>query len=136
MIPRVVDNPKRTPNLWLYDLEGNAKQLTSFTRGAVRFPSVASKSGDITFEYEADIWLLKNGKKKPEKISIVVASDEKQTTRRREKLTTGVVEAEPSANGKTFAFGLRGDIWTVPVDKPKGVAGRNADLARRLTAWA
>ena len=135
-IPRFVDNPKRTPNLWLYDLEGNAKQLTSFTGGAVRFPNVAGKSGDIAFEYEADIWLLKNGKKKPEKISIVVASDEKQTTRRREKLTTGVVEAEPSPNGKTFAFGLRGDIWTVPVEKPKGVAGRNADLARRLTDWA
>src|SRR5262249_47398130 len=36
---------------------------------------------------------------------------------------------------KTFAFGLRGDIWTISTDKPKGVAGRNADLARRLTDW-
>jgi len=34
---------------------------------------------------EADLWLLKGGKKKPEKISLLVASDEKQTTRRREK---------------------------------------------------
>jgi Tol biopolymer transport system component len=134
-IPRVVDNTHRTPNLWLFDLDGNAKQLTTFTGGSVRFPSVASKSGDIAFEYDADIWILRSGKKKPEKISVVVASDEKQTTRRREKLTTGVLEAEPAPNGKTFAFGLRGDIWTVGVDKPKGVAGRNADLARRLTDW-
>src|SRR5258706_2018355 len=135
-ISRIVDNPRRTHNLWLYDLDANARPLTTFTGGAVRFASVASKSADIAFEYEADLWLLKNGKKKPEKISILVASDEKQTTRRREKLTTGVNEAEPSSNGKTFAFGLRGDIWTVPVDKPKGVAGRNSDLARRLTDWA
>src|SRR5205085_631479 len=58
-----------------------------------------------------------------------------QTTRRREKLTTGVMEAEPSPDGKTFAFGIRGDIWTVPIEKPKGVEGRNAELARRLTDW-
>jgi len=135
VIPKITDNALRTPNLWVFDLNGGAKQLTSFTGGAVRFPSVALKSGDIAFEYEADLWLLKSGKKKPEKISIVVASDEKQTTRRREKLTTGVSEAEPSPDGKKFAFGLRGDIWTVSVDKPKGVAGRNADLARRLTDW-
>lgn len=132
----LADNPRRTPNLWLYDLNGKSKQLTTFTGGAVRFPTVAWKSGDIAFEYESDLWLMKSGKKKPEKIAIVVASDEKQTTRRREKLTTGVVEAEPSPDGKTFAFGIRGDIWTVSIDKPKGVEGRNAELARRLTDWA
>src|SRR5204863_579948 len=42
---------------------------------------------------------------------------------------------EPAPDGKTIAFGLRGDIWTVVVDKPKGVSGRNAEYARRLTDW-
>ena len=129
------DNAKRTPNLWLIDLEGKRKQITTFTGGAVRCPSVAAKSGDIAFEYGPDLWLLKDGKGKPQKLSLLVASDEKQTTRRREKLTSGVSEAEPSPDGKTFAFGLRGDIWTIGVDKPKGIAAKNAEFARRLTDW-
>lgn len=129
------DNPKRTPNLWFIDLEGKRKQATTFTGGAVRCPSVATKSGDIAFEYGPDLWLLKDGKGKPQKLSLLVATDEKQTTRRREKLTSGVTEAEPSPDGKTFAFGLRGDIWTVSVEKPKGIAAKNAEFAKRLTEW-
>ena len=134
-IAKFEDNPKRTPNLWTFDLEGHGKQLTTFTGGAVRSPSVATKSGDIAFEYGADIWLLKDGKKKPEKVKLFVASDEKQTLHRREKITSGVADAEPSPDGKTFAFGVRGDIWTVLIDKPKGVAGRGSEFAKRLTDW-
>lgn len=134
-IPRIQDSPSRTPNLWVFDLDGKGKQLTSFSNGAVRCPSVAGKSGDIAFEYGPDIWFLKDGKSKPQKLKLFVAADEKQTTHRREKLTAGVTEAEPSPNGKTFAFGLRGDIWTVAIDRAKGVAGRSAEYARRLTDW-
>ena len=121
--------------MWVFDLEGKGKQLTSFTGGAVRCPCVAGKSGDIGFEYGPDLWLLKSGRSKPSKVQLFVASDEKQTTRRREKLTSAANEAEPSPDGKKFAFGLRGDIWTVQIDKPKGVAGRSAEFARRLTDW-
>src|SRR5947207_1537212 len=129
------DNPNRTPNLWVFDLQGKGKPLTTFVGGAVRFPTVATKSGDIAFEYGPDLWLLKDGKGKPGKVKLFVASDEKQTTHRREKLTSGVTEAEPSPDGKKFAFGIRGDIWTVLIDKPKGVAGRGTEFARRLTDW-
>ena len=40
-----------------------------------------------------------------------------------------------SPDGKTLAFGLRGDIWTVAMEKSKGVAGRSEEFARRLTDW-
>ncbi len=133
---KVEDNPGRTPNLWRFDLEGNGRQLTHFVGGAVRFPTVASKSGDIAFEYETDLWLLRSGRKRPKKVELYVAGDEKQSTRRRETLKSGVTEAEPSPEGKLFAFGLKGDIWTVLIDKPKGAAGRGAEFARRLTDWA
>jgi Tol biopolymer transport system component len=134
-IPPVLDSPERTPNLWVFDLDGHGRQLTAFIGGSVRCPAVAAKAGDVAFEYGADLWLLKDARGEPQRIELVVAADEKQTTRRREKLSSGVTEAEPSPDGKTFAFGLRGDIWTIAVDKPKGVAGRNADLAKRLTEW-
>lgn len=131
-----VDNPARTPNLWAVDLNGRRRQLTDFIGGAVRWPSVAAKTGDIAFEYGPELYRLRAGKKKPEKITLLAAGDEKQNTQRRERLTTGVTEAEPSPDGKTVAFGLRGDIWTIAVTKPKGVAARNAGFANRLTDWA
>jgi Tol biopolymer transport system component/C-terminal processing protease CtpA/Prc len=134
-IPKITDNPRRTPNLWLLSLQGERKQLTTFTGGAVRWPAVAARSGDLACEYDGDLYLLPKGRPKPQKLKLLVAADDKQTTRRREKLTRDVTEAEPSPDGKTLAFGLRGDIWTVPVERPKGIAGRNADIARRLTDW-
>lgn len=134
-VGKFTDSPARTPNLWLYELDGKGRQLTQFTGGAVRWPSVAAKSGDIAFEQGPDLWLLKSGSKTPAKIKLVVSADEKQTTRRREKLSAGVTEAEISPDGKTLAFGLRGDIWTVAMEKSKGVAGRSEEFARRLTDW-
>jgi tricorn protease len=135
-VPKLSDNPLRTPNLWLFDLEGRGKPLTTFTGGSVRCPSVATRSGDIAFEYDYDLWLIKSGKKSPAKLKLYAAADEKQNTRRREKISSGVSEAEPSPDGKTFAFSLRGEIWTISIDKPKGVAGRSAEFAKRLTDWA
>jgi Tol biopolymer transport system component/C-terminal processing protease CtpA/Prc len=135
VIPKVTDSPARTPNLWEFDLEGRGRQRTFFVGGSVRFPTVATGSGDIAFEYDRDLWLLRAGAKDPARIPLQVAGDEKQNTRRREKLTSGVTEAEPSPDGKRFAFALHGDLWTIPVEKPKGVAGRSAEFARRLTDW-
>ncbi len=135
-IEPVVDSAERTPNLWLFDRDGKGRPLTRFIGGAVRFPSVALKSGDVAFEYGTDLWCLRAGRTEPERLALLVAADEKQTTRRRERLTNGVTEAELSPDGKTFAFGLRGDVWTVATEKPKGVAGRNSDFATRLTDWA
>ena len=135
-IPKIVDSPARTPNLWLFDLEGKGQQLTLFVGGAVRCPTVAAKSGDMAFEYGPDLWLLKPGKKEAAKLKLFVATDEKQNSHRREKLTSGVTEAEVSPDGKTMAFALRGDLWTVAIEKPKGVAGRSTEFARRLTDWA
>ncbi len=135
-ISPIADNPRRTPNLWAYDQTGKARQLTIFTGGSVRSPAVAAKSGDIAFEYGADLYVLRKGDREPKKLKLLAAADEKQTTRRREKATTGVVEAEPSPDGKSFAFGLHGEIWTVALEKPKGIAAKGAEYATRLTDWA
>ncbi|MBN2507426.1 MAG: PD40 domain-containing protein [Verrucomicrobia bacterium] len=135
-IPRIRDNPRRTPNLWVFDLNGNAKPLTRFTGNSVRCPTVAWKSGDIAFEYDTGLWFMRRGRQKPVRLAIHAGADEKQRTAVAETLRREVTEAEPSPDGKHYAFGLRGEIWTVLIQKPKGVAARNADLARRLTDYA
>lgn len=127
------DNPARTPNLWAIDLAGRSKQITTFTGDGVRCPTVAAKSGDIAFEYDTDIWFLKSGEKTPKKLQILADSDSKQNQIRSETHQTGVTESEPSPDGKLMAFGIKGDIWTIPNTKPKG--DRSAEIARRLTQW-
>ena len=134
-LPKITETAARTPNLWLFDRAGHGRQKTFFVDGSVRAPTVAADSGDIAFEYEQDLWLLPHDQEVAHQVKIYAFQDEKQNTRRHEKLTYGVTEAEVSPDGKTFAFGLRGDIWTVAVDKPKGVAGRSAEFAKRLTEW-
>lgn len=132
---KFVDNAARTPNLWEFDLAGHGKQITHFVGGSVRFPNVSAHTGDIVFEYGQDLWMLKAGSKTPARITLTAAEDDAQSNFRHESLTTGVTEAEPSPDGKTFAFGLHGDIWTVPIDRPKGVAAKGMEIARRLTDW-
>ncbi|MCW5934640.1 MAG: PD40 domain-containing protein [Fimbriimonadia bacterium] len=143
-MPVFKDNAKRTPNLWVIDSNGRERQISQFVGGSVRFPAVASKTGDVIFEYEGTLYLMEIDSpannwqarwKEPRKLAFQAAQDDSQSTRRREQLTTGVNEAEPSPDGKTFAFALRGDIWTVSIDRPEGVAGRNLEFARRMTDW-
>ncbi|MCC6727875.1 MAG: PD40 domain-containing protein [Chthonomonadales bacterium] len=130
------DSPARTPNLWEMTLDGKARQLTHFTGGSVRFPTVAAQAGEIAFEYGCDLWMLRRGQKEPTKVALYASEDSAENPVSHEVLTSGVSEAEPSPDGKLYAFGLRGDIWTIAVEKPKGVEGRPAEHARRLTDWA
>lgn len=137
-LPRLVDSAARTPNLWAFDASsgGKGRQLTRFVGGSVRCPAVARRTGDIVFEHEHDLYRLAKGASKPEKITLFAgAGDDKTNQTQREVIAgEGASEAEISPDGKTFAFGLRGDIWTIPVEKAKN--SRNADEATRLTDYA
>lgn len=133
---KIKDTPARTPNLWIFDTDGKGKQVTQFTGGSVRFPTVATTSGDIAFEYDHDLWFLHSGEKEPIKIPLYASQDDAQNTVHHEQLNSGATEIEPSPDGKSIAFGLHGDIWTILADKPKGVAGKEAEIAHRLTDWA
>lgn len=137
-LPVFQDNPRRTPNLWVVDAaSGRKRQLTQFVGGAVRYPSVAYNTGDIAFEYEGHLYLLKAGQQQSQKLSFIASQDDVQSTRQRETLASGVEEAEPSPDGKHYAFRLRGDLWLIDVEKPKATPEkRNAEFAKRLTDWA
>ncbi len=132
-LPRLQDSALRTPNLWAFPASGGKpKQLTHFVGGSVRYPVVSTQSGDTAFEYEKDLYLLRKGAAKPERIVLYGGAGDKLNTVQNETLTGGATEAEISPDGKTFAFGVRGDLWTIPLDKPKT---RGADDATRLTDY-
>ena len=71
--------------------------------------------------------------KEPRKITLFCGAESKQNIEARQVFTNSdVEEAEVSPDGKTWAFAVKGDIWTIPVEKGKG---RNADEATRLTNY-
>lgn len=131
-LPPLADSADRTPNLWDVAPGGVPRQITRFVGGSVRCPAVARGTGDIVFEHEHDLYRLPAGSNRPEKLALLCGAEDKQNNQSREVHTVGVGEAEISPDGKTFAFGLRGDLWTIPVEKPKT---RGADDALRLTDY-
>lgn len=137
-LPPLVDNTARTPNLWAFAVDGTKpRQVTFFVGNGVRCPAVARITGDIVFEHDKDLYFmpfaLPMGTQKPQKLELFCGVEDKQNNVSREVLSSGVEEAELSPDGKTLAFGLKGDIWTIAVEKPKT---RNADDATRLTEYA
>lgn len=137
-LPPLVDNEARTPNLWIFPTDGQKpRQLTNFVGDGVRCPAVARITGDVVFEHGSDLYYLPFslpfGSEKPKKLELFCGVEDKQNNVSREVLSAGVEEAELSPDGKTIAFGLKGDIWTIPIEKPKT---RNADDATRLTEYA
>ncbi|MDF2440711.1 MAG: tricorn protease [Abditibacteriota bacterium] len=137
-LPPLVDNEARTPNLWIFSSDGQKpRQLTNFVGDGVRCPTVARVTGDVVFEHDSDLYYLPFslpfGSQKPKKLELFCGVEDKQNNVSREVLSTGVEESEISPDGKTIAFGLKGDIWTIPIEKPKT---RNADDATRLTEYA
>ncbi|MGC4047211.1 MAG: S41 family peptidase [Armatimonas sp.] len=84
------------------------------------------------FEYEADLYLLPANGKEPRKLSFTCTADDKLAPLQRQVIQNGEVEeSEISPDGKTIGFKLRGDLWTIPIEKPKNQ--RNAEDAKRLT---
>ncbi|MES2462521.1 MAG: hypothetical protein V4671_18210, partial [Armatimonadota bacterium] len=135
-LPPLKDSAARTPNLWAYAADGGGtpRQLTRFVGGSVRYPAVARQSGDIVFEHGQDLYHLAPGAKEPEKLTLYCGGEDKQNNVLRQVFTdSDVEESEISPDGKTFGFVIRGDLWTIPVEKAKT---RNAKDATRLTDYA
>ncbi len=130
------DDAQRAPNLWQLKLDGSAKQITHLKTDSVRYPSIATKTGDIAFEHGDGISVLKKGSAEPSRVELLVNVDEKRNSKEAQKSTSGVTEAEPAPDGKTMLFGLNGDIWTVKVFKEKGVDKARSELATQHTTWA
>ena len=133
---KIEDNDAKTPNLWMFDMEGKGRQLTHFVGDAVRCPCVAFQTGDIAFEYDVDLYLLRKGETEPQKIAIQAAVDPKMNSKRLMRFdSNNARELSVTPDGATVFFGLRSEIWSTPAQKPANSANRTANIAKRLTDW-
>jgi len=130
-IGRVNYTERGTPNVYAVSGPRSATPLTRYTGDAVRFLSAARKANRWAFERDGSIYVV-TGNDAPKKVEFTASVDEKQSTEERLILTTGVDNFDRSPDGKTVIFQVRGEVWTVPVEKGKGP---NKDDATRLTFW-
>ncbi|MGC8668456.1 MAG: S41 family peptidase [Chthonomonadales bacterium] len=104
-----------TPNLVMTPASGGRLALvTHFTEGEVRFPNIARTTGEIVFEHDGDLYLVKPAVGAPRKIAIYAFSDEKRNNLVPVEITGGATEVEIAPDGKTLALVARGEIWTIP----------------------
>jgi Tol biopolymer transport system component/C-terminal processing protease CtpA/Prc len=132
-IPKFVDNPKRTPNVYAVEMNGDAKQLTDFVGSPVRFLTVSRNGGKVAFEEDGDVYVMAPGGE-PKKIAITASIDDKTSQEERLILTGDAQEATFSPKSDRVVFQVRGELWSVPVKK-EDKKSPNKDDAEQLTKW-
>ena len=89
-------------------------QLTRYEKNPVRFLSVAM-DGTLSYSYNGDLYLLKDGKENKLEISLFRDEDERAT----EPLSLrNASDMAVSPNGKEVAVVIRGDVFVTSVDYP------------------
>lgn len=102
-------------NVYKAYLSGGAdKQLTSFKNNPVRFLS-RSNNNTLCFTYDGEIYTM-NDAGSPQKVKIIINSENKSNTEHILPISGGATEFELSPNGKEIAFVFRGEVFVTSVD--------------------
>lgn len=103
-------------NVWKMPLDNteNITQLTSFENHPVRFLSIGANDR-ICFGFDGEIF-IKDKNSPPQKVQIILNTDEKQNTVEFKKERTGADEMAVSPDGKEIAFILRGEVFVTSAD--------------------
>ncbi|MBA4293371.1 hypothetical protein C0431_10425 [bacterium] len=127
------DNENRTPNVYEVTANGSARRLTNFVGGSgTRFLTVAKQAGNVAFENEGTVYTMTPGGQ-PKAVAISGSVDPKGLELDRQTITGGVVSADLSPDGKTVAFDVRRELFSVPTTRGKGPNGADA---KQLTDYA
>ncbi|MFQ3667576.1 MAG: S41 family peptidase [Fimbriimonadaceae bacterium] len=133
VIPRIVDNPNRTPNIYAVARNGSARRLTDYVGGAgTRFLTAAASANLLAFEREGSLFTMVPGNR-PTRINVVAGGDDRTTDIERLVLTTGATEGALSPKADKVVFTVRNELWMTPVRRGRGP---NANDATQLTSWA
>ena len=104
-------------NVWKMPLSApdKATQITKHEKHPVRFLS-SSKKGDLCYSYDGELYLVKGGNGKPQKVSIQIAADRKRNDAQFTTFSGDATEMALSPKGKEIAFVVRGEIFVTSID--------------------
>ncbi|WP_421920645.1 S41 family peptidase [Marinifilum sp.] len=103
-------------NVWKAPVsdKSNLTQISNFDTHPVRFLSI-SNDDKLCYSYHGEIYTQEKGKK-PVKLQVSLAVDNKENAVSFEKFSSGASEMEVSPNGKELAFIVRGEVFVTSVE--------------------
>lgn len=106
----------RTMNIFVYNTQTKqTEKVTNYTDYDVKFPS--SNGQIIVYEHAGYLYKLDPKTRKPEKISITLASDNIYARKEMKKVSSHLTDAGLSPDGHRLAITARGEVFDVPADK-------------------
>jgi len=119
-------------NIWRVRPEGGeGEQITHYTRGGVRFPSMSPDGTTITYHHDFDLWVLPLDEQEPRRVPVDLGWI---VDRNLTEVVSTADEAEnfaPSPDGAYLAVDFHGEIFTVPTEEGVGEVLRTTESAWR-----
>src|SRR5258707_5949856 len=124
-------------NIWVRELAGKTRQVTSFTDGRVLWPSIAYDGRTIVFERNFQIWKLNTETGRADAISVTRRGASAGPAVEHLRLTDQISEIALAPDGKKIAFIVRGEIFAASATEG-GDAARvtNSTAAESQVAWS
>jgi len=123
-------------NIWCYDLSTKqTKQVTSFDKFDIRFPSIGNN--EIVFEAGGLLYLLDLTTEKYRDVKISVVTDESTLMARNENVEKLIQNFSISYNGNRTLIEARGEIFSVPTENgPVINLTQSSGVAERYPAYS
>ena len=106
---------KQVYNFWKTDQDGHAQQISFFNEN-VYSPCFSRDGKKVVFEMDFLIWKMNLDTLKPEKIPVIIRSDEKEPKQEKKLITGGSEMGHWSPNDTQIVFLLKKDIWTMAAE--------------------
>jgi tricorn protease len=109
---------KGQTNIWrVSESGGGAAQVTRFSSGDVRFPSISSDGKTIVFEHDFGIWKLDVASQQVKAIPLEFAAETQQTLTEFRDVDSTVDDYDLAPDGKRIVVSVHGELFTVPCDE-------------------
>jgi Tol biopolymer transport system component/C-terminal processing protease CtpA/Prc len=111
-------------NIHVYTMGKGEKQITTFTKGRVLYPSLSNDGKTLVFERDFGIWKLDTATGRAEQVTVAMrGAPAGPALSERVTVTSGFRGLDVSADGRKLAFSARGEIWAASA-KDGGAAFR------------
>lgn len=100
-------------NIWHVASDGQQRQVSSFSRGRVLWPSISGDGRTIAFEREFGIWTLDSASGKASAVPIRLRGAAAAPASDRQRFTNQFTELALSPDGKKAVIVVRGDLFAV-----------------------
>jgi tricorn protease len=109
---------KGLSNIWrIADKGGAAEQVTTFTAGDVRWPSISADGKVITFEHDFGIWKLDVATRRATAIPLSISAETQENPTEVRTFNSEADDFSLEPSGRRVAISVWGEIFTAPTDE-------------------